>query len=303
MRTRIAVISLLLSTVPAVAAPGRFDIVSYNVPDGWKAAAQSDHIQLSYREGTPRYLIVGIYRSQPASGNLEADFAREWREIVDSQLQTAGPPAPGQTQVGDGIPAMAGVAPATWAQGSLVVSLFLLDGGARVSSIVVLAADADAFKANQDRLVGFLGGVRIPRGRNAPAAGAPAPPPPPSGGKTITVADLAGDWRSSATSGTAYGYGVSVVAGKAVYHISRDGSYTYESQGYSTVGGSRSYTEAGMFSIDSEGAIVITPKGKDPKRYHFIDWKETDDDTILTLLHWEDKDLMYADHWARPRKK
>src|SRR5262244_1216263 len=138
MRTRIAVISLLLTSIPAAAAPGRFDIVGYNAPEGWRAGVQGDHLQLVYAEGTPRYLVVGIYRSQPASGDLGADFAREWREIVDNQLKTAGPPAPGTTQIGDGIRTAAGLPPATWSGGSLVVSLLVLDGGPRVASILVL---------------------------------------------------------------------------------------------------------------------------------------------------------------------
>jgi len=310
MRTRIASISLFLTSIAAAAAPGRFDILSYNAPDGWKVSMQGDHLQLGYAEGTPRYLVIGVFRSQPAGGDLAADFAREWREIVDGQFKTAGPPAPATIQTGDGIRTAAGAAPATWSGGSLVVSLLVLDGGTRVASIMVVTADADSFQANQDRLVAFLAGLRIARPRNAPAAAAPAPappaPPPPSsgGGKTITVADLAGNWTTGAASGTTSGYGsgVAVVAGNATYHIKRDGSYTYESSGYSTYGGSRTYSETGTFSIDSNGYIVITPKDKDPKRYRFIDWKETDEETILTILWWKDKDLMYAEHWARAKK-
>jgi hypothetical protein len=307
MRARLALISLVFLARTAVAAgPARLDIVGYTVPDSWKVESQGDHVTLTYAPGTSGYMIVGIYGGQPASGDLAADFRREWREIVDKQFKTAGAPTPGMTKIGDGITAAAGLAPASWSSGSLVATLFVLDGGGKVASIVVLSPDAAALKANQDRLVGFLAGVRIARSGDAPSAAAPAPAPPASGGsgKTITVADLAGEWSSSAASARATkgGYGSQYVAGSAVYRISPDGSYTYKSQGGGTGLTSTTYTQTGKFSIDGDGYIVITPKDKEPKRYRFIDWQETDDGTLLTILWWKDKDVMYADHWLRKKK-
>jgi hypothetical protein len=276
--------------------------VSYAVPDGWKVEPQGDHVTLSYAPGTSAYMVVGIYGGQPATGDLAADFRCEWREVVDRQFKTAGAPTPGMTKIGDGITTAAGLAPASFASGSLVATLFVLDGGGKVASIVVLSPDAAAFKANQERLVGFLAGVRIARSGDGSAAA--APPPSGGGGKTITVPDLAGEWSSSAASARATkgGYGSQYVAGSAVYRISPDGSYTYKSQGGGTGLTSTTYTQTGKFSIDGDGYIVITPKDKEPLRYRFIDWQETDDGTLLTILWWKDKDLMYADHWLRKKK-
>src|SRR5437870_2684890 len=84
MRRRLFSIAFLVpATVFAAAASRTVDRVSYTPPAGWTLAAGSDHeTWTEIDQAKRRYCQIGVYSNRAGSGDLQAEFAVEWRNLV-----------------------------------------------------------------------------------------------------------------------------------------------------------------------------------------------------------------------------
>jgi len=191
-----------LAATAAHAAPARtFDILGYTPPRGWKVEAKPGQpVTISKISGSS-YCLVGLYASTPASGDLAASFAAEWKTVVLHTVDAVEAPEPTMADLGNTRAAMGGAA--TTVGGKPVAAvLIVLDAGSSVMSILILTPSTDAFEAYTADVQGMLAGLSVRRQESSGGAAAPSAAPPEDGGKlvipplsrSLTVADLAGEW-------------------------------------------------------------------------------------------------------------
>lgn len=194
---------------PAHAAPEArtFDRVTYTAPEGWKVEETGRGLVSISRLGTDSYCLVAIYVSQPASGDLAASFAAEWKNVA---LQSIDPmPEPTHTigDVGNTRAALGGGAATIKGEPATAV-LIVLDAGASVVPIAVLSSSTEAFAACNDEVKAMLASLVVRPADATPAEPAPGAdggklviPPPP---RSLTLTDLAGEWQHEDRFSTTY---------------------------------------------------------------------------------------------------
>ncbi len=80
--------AIILCLFCALAAPSfaqkeTFDIISFNIPAGWKKEIKETLVSLSYvnkKDGS--WCQIGVYKSTSSKGSIEKDFENDWNELV-----------------------------------------------------------------------------------------------------------------------------------------------------------------------------------------------------------------------------
>ncbi len=257
----------------AAAQVQSFGEVSFAVPDGWEYSveASGDHATLSTAQNG-QVIALAVFRPLRSSGNPDNDFRAAWAKDVRSMQ----PPEPiyehkslagyqgryGSTNTDDN---------------SHYVHLYVLEAGESVIPVLVVTPDRQSFNSLEPIISLFVEGLRQ----------LPLKAQPPK--SSITIADLAGEWRSSGdsslnyvTSSGAYA-GSSTVAHGVSYTIAADGSYKSQFAGITNRQIIRS-NSAGTVEL-GPGTIGFRERGGKLSRYHFISYQTAlNGATVLTLL-------------------
>jgi len=206
MRSFLWIIALVTSAglaaqpTSAAAAARTWDLVTYTAPEGFKVLEMKEEgrsrVELMKRSASS-FCMVSIYFSEPASSDLEASFAAVWKAAALETIDAVDSPEPTTRNLGN---ARAAVGSATLTSG-IWAMLIVFDAGASVLPMLVLTPTEDAFEAYEAEVERMLSGLvvkRVERTEDAPA-GVVAAEPQTAGGiptptRTITVADLAGEW-------------------------------------------------------------------------------------------------------------
>jgi len=257
----------------AVAQVRSFGEVSFVVPEGWEYSveASGDHATLSTAQNG-HVMALAVFRPFGSSGNPDSDFRAAWAKDVRSMQ----PPEPiyehkslagyqgryGSTNTDDN---------------SHYVHLYVLEAGESVIPVLVVTPDRQSFNSLEPIISLFVEGLRQ----------LPLKAQPPK--SSITIADLAGEWRSSGdsslnyvTSSGAYA-GSSTVAHGVSYTIAADGSYKSQFAGITNRQIIRS-NSAGTVEL-GPGTIGFRERAGKLSRYHFISYQTAlNGATVLTLL-------------------
>ena len=157
------------------------------------------------------------------------------------------------------------------------VHLYVLEAGESVIPVLVVTPDRQSFNSLEPIISLFVEGLRQ----------LPLKAQPPK--SSITIADLAGEWRSSGdsslnyvTSSGAYA-GSSTVAHGVSYAIAANGSYKSQFAGITNRQIIRS-NSAGTVEL-GPGTIGFRERGGKLSRYHFVFYQTAlNGATVLTLL-------------------
>jgi hypothetical protein len=288
---------VLLFAGVASAQVQSFGEVSFVVPEGWDYGVEpsGDHATLSIVQNG-QVVALAVFQPLRSSGNPDNDFRAAWAKDVRSMQ----PPAPiydhkslagyqgryGSTNTDDN---------------SHYVHLYALEAGGSVLPVLVVTPNRQSFNALEPVISLFVEGVRLlPLKAQAPKA-------------TITIADLAGEWRSSGdsslnyvTSSGAYA-GSSTVAHGVSYTIAPNGSYKSQFAGIANRQIIRS-NSVGTVEL-GPGTIGFRERGGKLSRYHFVSYQTAlNGATVLTLLgdQYEANSAnvsFYGEKWVREPKQ
>ena len=184
----LSALAVLLAGCSLLPAQTRsFDLVSFTPPPGWTGGETSDHVTFTTIDNTGgTYVMLAVYSSTAASGNVQRDFASEWTGIVARSFKAGAAPLsiPGRTRQGlefregSGIVTLHTGAPG-W------VRLLVFFASPRMFSVLVVANDKAALDARQSTVREFVDSlsrsqaavVRQPSTANSgsTASGAPQP--------------------------------------------------------------------------------------------------------------------------------
>lgn len=271
--------------------------VSFSAPEGWNYQQKpgDDHATM-ISVANQQFCAIVVYTPRASSGNADTDFQVAWKQIVLGG-NYSGMPNPiydirnsvgySGKETGD-----------TAIDRKSYTWMYLLETGHNYIPVVVVSSGRDMFDALEHVLVAFIGSVRQ------------APLKAEAIKTSITVADLAGSWRSSVATSTDYVNRAGQYAGNstsfygAIYTIAPDGHYTYQMSGKSN-GSTVREKEEGV--VELSGDLVVFKGSSHTSRYHFINSQQAlDGSTVLTLLDESNQPssrtiLNYGQKWTRPR--
>jgi hypothetical protein len=279
MSLRIAAISLglgLAVATPAYAVTKTLDIVTYQAPAGWKIEEGPGHVQLSYTE-EGSFCLIGIYKSTDARAEMPTNFASEWKHIVSA---TFDPPLPAVTpkkvKVGN-VEALWAAANVKKGEKDFWAQLFVLDAGAKVTSIMILTYNEESFDAYRRAVEPMLAHMEI---KKVERTGAPpeAPPPPPvpklqvpPPPKKLTLADIAGEWKEDDSVLTDYDKAkirtiadYEAVPSRAKFTVTAKGAVTLETVAKE---GAPPQTATGKATLTPDKVLTLKTKGLTPQIY------------------------------------
>lgn len=132
------------------------DIATFTPPAGWKKQAKEGVAM--YVDSTPKgYCLIAVYQSKKSSGNVEADFQSEWKELVVKPFQVTNPPALHPVVEDDGWKSLAGTAAFENEGVPSAALLTTTTGYGRTMSIMVVL-NSQEYTATVDK---FLGSVKF----------------------------------------------------------------------------------------------------------------------------------------------
>ncbi len=194
--------ALLPSVALALQAPRTWDLVTYHPPSGFnvveKPSGNVGHVELT-KASSSSYCVIAIHTSTPSASDLSASFAAEWQAVALKTISPVAAPAPTIANLG-ATRAAIGSASSTVGGQPVWAQLVVLDAGPSVVSLLILAPNQRAFRAYQPDVDQMLSSLIV---KQATLGQLPAPVPSqvrdgkliiPPAPRTLTVADLAGEW-------------------------------------------------------------------------------------------------------------
>ena len=190
-------VCILAACSAAQAQTETLDIATFTPPAGWKKQAKEG--AALYVDSTPKgYCLIAVYRSKKSSGNLEADFQSEWRELVVKPFGVTGQPAVQPGEEDDGWKSLAGTATFENEGVPSVALLTTVGGYGRASSILVVLSNQEYMPA----IEAFLHSVKFakPAVNNSPVPTPAASAPARSGGSSgisISTTNFGDGWTAT----------------------------------------------------------------------------------------------------------
>lgn len=281
----VVLLTALLAPAALLAQPARsFDILTYAAPPGFSEVRKPDgggRVELTKASRT-NYCLIGIYASTPASAGMEASFAAEWQSVMLKSISPVAAPRPTIRNTGNTSAAF-GRAVSTAGGQPAAGTLFVLDAGASVLTIMVVTPSIAAYNEYAPDVESLLASVAIQRINPAAPAGQLTIPPPAT---NITIADLAGDWgRNDGITTTYVNRHTGAYAGTESLHftekwsITRDGGISLDFFGIRN--GKKIAEKSSGTATLTGGVLVIRMTNR--QRYVFRGWLELPEMTIMKL--------------------
>ena len=117
----------------------KFDITNYSVPADWVKETGNDFVAYTVvNDQKGEYARILLFASQPVTGNIEQDFATEWKELVLENYHPGNFTNTGVSDYKDGWVSKIGVAPFQYKNKNHAVVLnMLIKGNTKISSVFI----------------------------------------------------------------------------------------------------------------------------------------------------------------------
>ena len=300
MRRSLLSLLFLTFTAPLLAQVQSIGDVSFAVPDGWTYQGAANGGAMILKQGA-YFWIISVHASRPTTGNPSADFKAAWRsEILTIPGFQKSLPAYEPYDINKTLGYPGKQYSGSSDNNQMYIRLYTLETGRVVVPVTVIAPSRQAVDVMEHIAWAVVGSVRV-----APLQASPIR-------SSITMADLAGDWKSGmATSQTYYNRYTGAYAGS---------TQTFYGAEYHISGNRFTYGLAGMMNNqivrDSDEGTVQLGEGyvnfvgrRYNRRFRFLNAQTAiDGSTVLMLLPSEaDKpDVNIAsrqEDWTRPARR
>ncbi|MBZ5529026.1 MAG: hypothetical protein LAN71_14150 [Acidobacteriia bacterium] len=164
---------LLLFAIFAASAAAQtsgYEFPRYTPPENWRVDEDRDHITFTQIDAAARtYCMMGLYNSRSASGELQDEFAAEWKDVVQSSFTAGGPPATTEGSTKGGVRFLEGAADVRSANGKAYADLMVFAAGGRVTSLMIVASNRAALEARRAAIQTFVASLQFAAGKAAAA--------------------------------------------------------------------------------------------------------------------------------------
>ena len=154
---------LLLAGAPLLAAQTQtFDIASFTPPSGWATAQGSTEISFTFiDQAAGYYVMLVVYNSTASSGDLEKDFASEWKNVVVRTFSEVSAPPSISNRTKPGLEFREGSANVSKNGKASYVRLMVFPSGTRMFSVMAAASNQRALEGKQAVVRSFLDSMKI----------------------------------------------------------------------------------------------------------------------------------------------
>ena len=276
MRTILPLLTVLLLPGIAAADDEAFDLWRFPAPEGWTKTRQENLFALT-RVDVGEFCQVVLYKSRPpVPGQPEAEFAKEWKEVVEPRFKTGAQTQLKERRLKSGALAQGSSAEFRDSNDKVYFGvLYVLAPYGQITSVVVTSNTAASFE-KYERMVGdFLDSLKPDT--DAAVAKAPAPGKPE---------EFAGRWAAS--SGGWISKGVAHASSKHQYDFRKDGTYTYRREMWG--GGFQADTwflaeERGTWTVEGAKVTVVPSAGTAIVKNRAGDVVQTSDPTLEKVTY------------------
>jgi len=271
----------------------KLGIVQYAPLKGWTKTPKENVVAFSeINQKTGGFCIITVYGATPGAGSPTADFTREWKNLVMTNLKAEASPKT-ETQTADGWTMTAGGAAVEMEGGKALAFLSVFSGSGKTVSVLGVFNEP----SYADQLDALVASIKIDdtvAPANDTAASAPAAVdadgnvviPQPT--RQLTLADFAGVWTDApARVSTAYVFrstgahaGTDSLHYKNTKTIGSDGAYTNDFFAVRNGKKERDIT-TGTFSIT--GRLISIKEKNTTTKWVVRGWLETPTMTILKI--------------------
>jgi len=149
-----SVILLLLAIMTSYAQKKTFDIVSYNEPAGWTPQQGIGNVSYSRIDGSS-WAQIAIYEHRSSEGDIQKDFDKDWKELVESVSKNISAPEKTVPQSAEGWTVMSGAG--VWQfNGTNVASMLTVYSNNKICMSVLCNATAQPYFKDYQTLIGSL---------------------------------------------------------------------------------------------------------------------------------------------------
>lgn len=282
--------------------------VKYTAPAGFVKTTKENIVAFTkVDQATGKFCIITLYGATPGTGTSEADFKREWANLVVKNM-TAEPNPKTESHTESGWTVTGGGSPIEFEGGKAFALLTVMSGGTRTVSVLGVFNDesyVSALAAFSESVVLGKAVAETPTTTVAPQIQNGRLVIPPIS-RQLTIADLVGEWGENAGITTTYvNRYTGTYAGFESLHFTSKMTITpaggYLNDFFALQNGRKIIENtSGRISIAGR---VLTIKHKNTAKYVIRGWLELPDITILEICGpWYDNDVIPADIFTNPDK-
>ena len=292
--------------------------IKFTPPQGWTRTAKENVVTFSeIDQKNGKFCTITLYGATASTGNPQADFSREWQNLVvkafgaDPKPETASEPDNGWV-------AIAGGAPIDLQGTKAFAFLTVASGFGKTVSVLGLLNDNSYLSVLQSFMTGMdidkTATVATPA-NTAPVATAQVTTAPrtengrlviPPPARQLTVGDLAGQWGENDGINTRYvDRQTGAYAGFDSLHFTNKMTITAQGGFYNdffAIQNGKKIKENTSGTIAISGRILMIKEGN-LKKYVIRGWLELPDMTILEICGpWYGDDVIPAEIFSNPNQ-
>ena len=293
------------------ATPRTFDIVQVAPPDGFDVDDSSkDH--LTFTECAPgRCATIVVYAGADATGDLAADWKTQWHASVEHMMQPDATPDAARGTMPGGAAVLSAATTAKMGDKDVYARFFVIDGGAKVASVLVVTNGVDIYDRYQDVVNAMLAGMKV-----TPTPPPAAKPGKPSSWKPVALPDdpalpdaptvdkkqLLGEWQHLTSTPADK---ASAIYGD-VYTLNAKGKVEARFIGKSGTDVLRE-NDAGGFAY-KDGRLLLLLNKRGTLTFRVAGWTDDKDATTLALLPdgipaTQGNQALFGSSWTRAKPK
>ena len=141
----------IVASTTLIAQKETFDIISYNIPKGWKKEVKEAVASFSYtNKKDSSWCSIGIYKSIDSKGSIELDFESEWDQLVTKTYNITDTNQVNEIQEAEGWKIKSGAGKFTFRNKPAAIILTTFSGYGKCVSIIASTANQRYLKDIQD---------------------------------------------------------------------------------------------------------------------------------------------------------
>ncbi|MFT3827433.1 MAG: hypothetical protein QM731_26155 [Chitinophagaceae bacterium] len=241
-----------------------FDIVTYTPPKDWTEKQGEGNISYSRIDGGS-WAQIAIYQHRSSEGNIQADFDKDWSELVAAG-KTISAPEKTEPKTAEGFTVMSGSG--VWQyNGTNVASVLTVYSNQKICIALLCNSTAMPYLKEYQKLIGSLD-INVPNDAETPGAGnntsAPSSSTTTAGVNNTSIVGLWIDYILETT-----GYSINgmpqYTAGymRKEYSFNADGTYIFRNKQWLTKTKDILFIyESGTYEVEGNKLIISPKAGK-----------------------------------------
>ncbi|MBS1509543.1 MAG: hypothetical protein JST86_01785 [Bacteroidetes bacterium] len=260
MKLSMLIITLTSLSMFVAAQKQKFDIAAYAMSNGWTAQKTEGHVSYS-RIDSVHWAQITIYKSTTSTGTIDADFDKDWMELVAANKNISSPEKT-KPQSTNGWAVISGSG--TWQyNGAKVTSVLTIYSNNQVYISVLCNTTAASYLKDYQTL---LASITLNAEHVQPDPGTNNSAPGGSSSATANNTSIVGIWIVNEAETRGFTNGHLMYSGgymRKEYQLKEDGTYIFRSKNWLANNEAIYFVyESGTWSVNGNQLTITSKKGR-----------------------------------------